>query len=165
MPSFSLKWMLAGVAAVALGCVALLNASDLAFAITFGVALLLLFAAVIHSILGTGATRSFAVGFAVVGWGYLLLVGGDVQSKAAQRLPTSAVIQYLWDHVPVRTETYTVPSSPFGGGPLTQTRYFPDWDQFHRLGHLECLLLLAFLGGLIARRVYATREADEDGSE
>lgn len=74
MPTFSLKWLLAAVAFVALACVALLHASPLWGACAYAVALLLMLAAPVCVFYRREARRAFWVGFAVFGWGFFALL-------------------------------------------------------------------------------------------
>ena len=66
---FSLKWMLAAVAFVGFVCVALYNANEVWAMAAFGFTLIVLLVALV----GAFHSKSFYIGVAVFGWGYLVL--------------------------------------------------------------------------------------------
>jgi hypothetical protein len=71
---FSLKQIFLWTALVALGCVALRNASDTWSAALLGLVILVLAAAILLAVFRGGGLRAFWVGFATFGWLYLLLL-------------------------------------------------------------------------------------------
>lgn len=166
MPRFSLKWMLAGVAAVALGTVALLYASPLTYAITLGFALLLLLSAPLGVIYRTGARRAFWVGFTVFGWCYLLaLIAGASTSRTSFRgLPSHALQEYVYARVPMRIDSEEASPPVLNVRPVGRLFTFtlPSEVHFRRVFHSLFIILWAVLGGLIARCFYATRGSATD---
>jgi hypothetical protein len=71
---FSLRQLFVGMAVIALGCVALRNASGAWVAAMLGLAQLALATAILLVIFRRGAERAYWIGFATFGWLYLLLV-------------------------------------------------------------------------------------------
>ena len=75
MPRFSVRMLLIGVAAVAVGTVALINASGTWARLIFAVAV----AANVVALIGAAVTRRPGfVGFALAGWAYLLLSSSPI---------------------------------------------------------------------------------------
>jgi hypothetical protein len=72
--SFGLRQLFLWTAAIALGLVALRSASPTWVAAMLGLALAVLTAAILLIVFRRGAQRAYWVGFATVGWMYLLLV-------------------------------------------------------------------------------------------
>jgi hypothetical protein len=71
---FSLKQLLLATAIVALGCVALRNANATWVAAMFGLAWLALAASLLLALYREGPIRAFWIGFATLGWLYMLLL-------------------------------------------------------------------------------------------
>ena len=76
---FSLKSLLIGVGLIAMGTVALVNASRLWVTITGLTTCLLLLTSLLASLLLRGRQRAFWIGFAVFGWGYIAMAYGPYQ--------------------------------------------------------------------------------------
>lgn len=72
--TFSLKQLFLWTAFVALGCVALRNASDIWSAALLGLVILVLAAAVLLAVFRGDRQRAFWIGFATFGWLYVLLL-------------------------------------------------------------------------------------------
>ena len=68
---FSLKWMLAAVAFVGFGCVALCNANEAWAGAAMGLTVVVLLAAILAAIYSQ--PRAFYIGVCVFGWSYLVL--------------------------------------------------------------------------------------------
>lgn len=93
---FSLLWLLGVVALIAVACAALRSASEIwgsaAFTLTVGA----LFAALLGLIFRQRASRAFWGGFALLGWGYLLLVFGPwFKDNVSHQLLTTKLLDYL----------------------------------------------------------------------
>lgn len=212
MLSFSLKWMLAGVAGVALGCVALLYASPVASGIAYTVTTVLLLTAVVGGIVLQKEARAFWVGFAVFGWGYVALVSFEALEAPMGEAPTVAALDGLFDAVGARllldhsaeeqaardrvakaqasaesvrsavrasvrngsprglsTETKDELSVSLSRLSMAKGRYKDAQGKrrraeielrrdFQSVGHALFAILLALIGGVIGRFVYATRD-------
>jgi len=78
MPRFSIRQLLIATALVAVGCLAILNATPIVASAMMGAVALLLVAAIVLSIYRTGDKRAFWIGFAIFGWSYLLLCYGPI---------------------------------------------------------------------------------------
>jgi hypothetical protein len=98
--------LLVGIAVVALGCVALTNASSLWVSLTFAAVLLVLDAAILFVFLRQGSDRAFWIRFTVYGWQYvLLLVFGwtfephTYSPLAPDRLLTTQLSQDAYDRL------------------------------------------------------------------
>ncbi len=158
---FSLKWLLAMVAAAGAGCWSLRNASYQ----TNGYLLLCVFAVLAVSLLGalvrTGLSRAFWIGATVFGWIAFLVNGGPAQSLTSSvALPTDRAIQFLHTMV-VRTLTpdeavqqgwYS--ADQFRAAMRPRTIALPMSEYFHDAARHLTTLLAACLGGLLGRRFY-----------
>lgn len=107
-PQFSLRAVGAAIVAVALACAALTYASPvwatLTFTGTIG-SLLLALPAIVYRI---GRERAFWVGFALLGWSYLILVFGPwFQANIRRHLATQQALEFLLPKMQ-RTETVSL---------------------------------------------------------
>jgi hypothetical protein len=82
---FTLKQLFLWTAFIALGCVALRNASATWVSTMFGLTLLLLGASLLLALFRDGQTRAYWIGFATLGWLYVfvLLYGWNLDSNTA----------------------------------------------------------------------------------
>src|SRR5688572_18876962 len=71
---FSLLTLMAAVLIAAVGCAAIANPSQMSAMAVGTTAILLLLGAVVAAIYCRAAARAFWTGFAILGWGYVLLV-------------------------------------------------------------------------------------------
>lgn len=95
----SIASLLGFVVLVAIGCIALTHAS-LAWDRTLRVATLLaLSVAILGALYSVGEYRAFCGGFAIFGWGYLLLSGPLVRSAAKNSLVRQDSVRYLYSIV------------------------------------------------------------------
>jgi len=158
-----------GVVFVAVGCGALINANRLWANSMLAVVLVMLFVGLISWAVLRGQRQAFWSGFAIVGWGYFLLIQTSPSLVDHNRLLTTTVLRNL--HVMVAVEekrplegTPTFPMPPGTRGEYTFTALIdgpsPDEQSFSQVGHALWTLILALLGGLLARYFYSTR-ADE----
>ena len=76
---FSIKALLGLTVLVALGCAALVNVSEWWASVLIEATVAMLLVAVLLSIFRRGRGRAFWIGFAVVGWVYLLPTPGRLQ--------------------------------------------------------------------------------------
>jgi hypothetical protein len=102
---FSLLGLAGSITAIAIGCASLVNASVLVSRLVWGGTLLCLTFALLCALLAAPARRGFWVGFAVVGWLYVLFAYGllsdlanvtslePVLKLAAERMPQAKRLQ------------------------------------------------------------------------
>jgi hypothetical protein len=116
-----------------------------------------------------GRERAFWVGFAVCGWAYLVLTTFPIlDTHVGVHLLTTTGLDLLYPRLAHRPPTV----------PVTSSSPWVDWTDLHlnfarkyvgnvvmvasesfmRIGHSAISLLLAQLGGLAARRMYAARD-------
>jgi uncharacterized membrane protein YgcG len=191
-------WTLLGATAlVAVGCTALINASNL-WAITLHTAIVgVMLIAILRSIYREGARRAFWIGFSLFGWVYMILVywvhyntdfSDSFTNPYNSQLGTTRLLQLAYDELLPLVRTPPKNNSPgpgggfsafgaqgggfsgggpqssgagggaFGGGTSPATGY-PDQHAFMRVGQPLWTLLLALVGGWIARYLYHTRPA------
>jgi len=89
MLRFSIRHLLAWTVFVAFGCIALRSASTTWVAAVFGLVLLFFAAALLLVIFGQAADRAYWVGFALIGWLYLILLmyGWGLDPNSSQNNP------------------------------------------------------------------------------
>jgi len=149
---FSLRTLLVGLVFFAVGCTALVNASEAWQTTISTTAFAALFFATLAGLFRRGKAQAFWIGFAVIGWLYLVLVYGLWEENTQPRLATTRALVLVWNAV-----RYTVAvSGSFAGA----TRTVPNHEYFLNIGQCLWALLLALLGGLLARYFHSTR-ADE----
>ncbi len=172
---FTLRQLLAMAALIALALPALINAS-LWWATAWFTGALVMLAVSLLGILYRGRRRrAFWVGFALFGWGYMILLYGPfLGSHFGPRLATTKALAYLQPLVqkaPVgdsrmsrvspsdfalNSELYLAWKTEIEGNGFP----LPRWDHFQQVGHSLFALLLASGGGLLARWFYSTRSQD-----
>ena len=152
-PQFSLRTLLVGVAFVAVGCVALVKASEAWQTAIYTTTFSVLFIAMLGGLFHWGRTRAFWAGFAVIGWSYLLLVYGffGESENHYPRLGTTRALLYI--HMQVSEKVSVMSPDPSA----VMIRYRPPRVFFMNIGQYLWALLLAYLGGLLARYFYSTR--------
>jgi hypothetical protein len=153
-PQFSLRWLLGLTALVALACTALINASDTWAMLLHSSLLASLLVAVLRAAYRRGAVRAFWVGFALFGWVYLILVywvhynsqfTDDFNDPSGSELATTRLLQLSYDHLLPLVRTRPAPKSG-----VTSVSY-PDQQAYIRVGQPLCGLVVALIGGWIAR--------------
>ncbi|HWE36388.1 MAG TPA: hypothetical protein VG406_07420, partial [Isosphaeraceae bacterium] len=128
---------------------------------------------------GNAAPRSWWRGFALFGWGYLVLAMGPWASEAiAPHLPTTMGLDALYarmhpdsaakEDVTVanaRLRWAIVTRTPAGAtGPQPRRVTLRTWvapaspESFHRVGHCLWALMVACAGGVLGRAFQATGE-------
>jgi hypothetical protein len=124
MLRFSLLTLAALVAAVAVACAALINASPLIASLSWSATVLGLALAAVAAVLSTSKRRGFWTGFAIVGWAFTILtispLSGDLQSS----LLTTALVQRAARAMPQAQEMAIFPPAPVYYTPYAQT--LPD---------------------------------------
>jgi hypothetical protein len=182
---FSIAALFGVTVFVALACTALLNASEWWGSATCTLTLVVLLVAVLLSVFRRGPSRAFWVGFAIFGWAYVLLIfwpAPDPLSTCQRHLLTTKLSN--WAYFKLLPLVRTPPAEPIpvppvsrssSGGPTFVIRdewrvvgtpttpvaprmHYPDYASFVTIAEWLWTLVLAMLGGLMARYLYATRE-------
>ncbi len=176
---FSLRTLLVVVVFIAVGCGALVAASETWLTIVYSATFAVLFIAVLGGLFRRGRTRAFWAGFAVIGWLYLVLVYGLWEENGRPRLATTQTLVFVWN-----TVIYKAPGSVSITGEV-QTQSSPliilqlqemEKQSFYAqrgispttvlalpsplfldIGQYLWTLILAYLGGLLALYFYSTR--------
>jgi hypothetical protein len=122
---------------------------------TFSGALLVLGIALLGALFRRGPARVYWIGFAILGWGDMLLAFGPwCDSKVAPLLITKTVCEQL--HF---SFSASLPERPF-------VRQIPGTTLvmygYQQIGHALTALLMGLLGGTLARR-FAARTVEEPG--
>jgi hypothetical protein len=164
---FPIAGLMLAVLVVALGLAALRNASEVWAGVMFLFTCAVLCLAIVGAICRDGPRRAWWLGFALFGWGYLLL---SLWSKV--NLPTMALLDAIasWLRLHVRFSGVVgeIPGTGHGGGRFGG---FPSVrplvggfgrgggaglfdEQLHQIAHCLCALVAALLGGLLARTLF-----------
>ena len=170
---FSLRSLLVATVLIALGCAALLNATPVCASLVLSATLGVLVVAILGSIYRTGRTRAFWLGMAIVGWAYLWLARqpddslrplSDPRARFLEQGPlvTTLLLQQAYIDVLRLLRPPPPPSEFVIEGSYAMVRVapqsYPTQTDFITVGHSLWALLLGFLGGLLARWFYATRQ-------
>jgi hypothetical protein len=160
---YSLLTLFGAILVISVGCAALVSASDLwAQAVVTATVLALLIATVGAIYLpgrswGTN-TRAFSGGFAIFGWAYLLLVQGPWFEGLKPQLATTVALNKLQrlmheesDASPGQRFTYTSTLSANNVTLLTPSFVPTIAAPFHQIGQSLWAILLACVGGAVAR--------------
>lgn len=130
---FSIKALLGLVAFVALGCAALLNASQWWASGMFALTIALLLAAILGSVFRRGRSRAFWLGFAICGWVHVLLVlGPPLQREISFRWQRDVQSQLLstrlseWAYVNLLPLVRTPPGPPPEPQPVVPNQGYSD---------------------------------------
>lgn len=134
---FSLLALFGFVAIVCVGCAALTKPSTVWCWIATGALLVLLFFSLLAVVYGEGASRAFWVGVAIVGWGFTGVQCIESHASWSWPLNTSHLVENVATAI---VEPGISPSSPF--------------HQWQRIAKAYLTLLLACVGGVVARRLY-----------
>lgn len=165
---FSVFALLMVVAFVSVACAALVYASLWWASICLTGAVIVHLVAVLGLVYRCGPARAFWLGFAVLGWGYLLLAfAPGLDRHIGHRLVTTkllALLQPKLQRTPIQGNASYLALDP-GANVLVITtetgRYYhpaPQWGHFQQAGHSLTAILIGVLGGLLARYFYNTRE-------
>lgn len=157
---FSLKWLLAAIAFIALGCAALAHASPLWEMVVASLGWCLILTAVLAGIFRRGGSQAFAIGFVVALAGYLLLVARfehrELGNYGSSRLATTAVLRHLHAAVSHRAPYSEAQPANMVIGPVMD----PLFVCFRAIGQWLWSIVFGLLGGLLARHFYTQRERD-----
>jgi hypothetical protein len=146
---FSLLALFGCVTVAAIACAALINPTKAWCSGVITSVFVLLFFAVLSVIYGSEQRRAFWVGFAVVGWGYILMHAFLGHLQIAGYLATS---QLLTMTVGIEPEL-----SPYSN--LVDPEAAEHVLERMAIGHALWMLALGFVGGIVARYLYLRREA------
>jgi hypothetical protein len=111
---FSLGWLLGVVAAVAFACAAIRAESDLWASLAFTLCLGVLLVSIVGVLFSAAEPRAFWTGFAVFGWGYLLLVFGPWFDHFGRSIITTKLLKQL--HVKLQ-RTIPAPAASVASSP------------------------------------------------
>ena len=172
---FSLASLMSSVLVIAVACAALRYASELWASVVFTLTVGLLLGATLCVVFRGGDARAFCLGFVLFGGGYLFVVFGPwFRGNASPQPPallTTRLLEYLH---PKLSQTVTLPGSGSGTNLVTlqllidenihpgpRTVVVPSWEHFQQVGHSLLALIIALVGGVLARYFCtAPREPD-----
>jgi hypothetical protein len=142
-PQYSLRTLVCAVAACALFFAVAIRPPIRLGSVSITIAVGFLFAAVLEAVFRRGEERHFWMGFAILGWGYLLLVFCDAFKVEIgdQRLTSKLLV---WLH---------------GGAPSQPTQSILDFERF---GQSLITLLIALVGGLASRYYFDKQKPPTD---
>jgi hypothetical protein len=170
---FSIASLLVVVLILGVGFAALRESNDPWESGVFTLTLVALLVSILLVIHRTESRRAFWMGFALFGWGYLVL---SLVPSIESRLMTSKALAYLNSKVPgrtaaVHTHAQSIAFSANGNQLATSSqgqvkiwdvatgRLLAGWggttENFVRIGHSLLALIAAFLGGQLSRRFCA----------
>jgi hypothetical protein len=183
LPRFTIAGLMGLVVVVAVGVAALRFASELWAGVLLMLTLGVLGAAVLAFHERTGASRSWWRGFALFGWGYLVLAMGPWAAEAiAPHLPTTMGLDALYarmhpagDVEPQRefydlrlrearallrelSRSSSITATPPGGTVAFTAPTTPPAESFRRVGHCLWALLVACVGGVVERACHTSGE-------
>ena len=166
--AFSIKGLLAAVTMIAVGLVALLNASPMWDSIIVTLTLFLLLTALLSLACRPGPRRAFWIGFAIFGWGYLTLVDSPIVARdltVRSILPTNVALDMLHMALARIFDPSSVERMPpdvraLRGPPRQAFVRLPNRPSFHRIGHCLWAWLLAVIGGFMARHFYLAQKQE-----
>ncbi|MHC4400253.1 MAG: hypothetical protein ACYTG0_11300 [Planctomycetota bacterium] len=151
---FSLRALLGLTLFVALGCAALLHATELVASLAYTAVVLLLLFAVVRGLFRGPSTRAFWLGFAVFGGGYFM-------GSFSGELATTKLLDLSWRAIRSAPSGVVLPVGPFRVpqpfGPPPADDFYPLRGHFATVGHSLFAVILAVIGGLLARHFDATR--------
>jgi hypothetical protein len=171
----TLSGLVLAIALVAIGLASLMNPSQTAAEVWFGLTALALAWATLCAAIGLRRSRGFAAGFAIFGWSYLLL---SLYPESRAQLPTTRLLAILEQRISgswrMGVELLSLETGPFparrrgaywepvvtsrGGipGSLEIDVISPE---FRRIGHSLATLLFAIAGGVAGEARLARRRA------
>lgn len=164
----SLRELLALVAFVAVACAALKFASYIWLTLVASVAFVCFSVAIILAIFQRGPQQAFAIGFAVMGIGYLVLVFYVWEQKEGSQyvrwydgaLGTTELLELLYGVIAVERPARNV--GGLSAGPVMIPH--PEHQTYLRVGQTLWSLTLAYLGGRFARFVWQRRAEEASRS-
>jgi hypothetical protein len=157
--------MLAAIALIAFGCLALLNETPIWASVAFTGTVLILLIAVVGIVYREGERRASLVGASLFGWTYLLLsCGPGFTDSTRPLLAGTPILESLYPHVERLIEVQfgaggEMPDVPDGAeftniGPRRLGYRFPIAKYFRTVGHSLFALVFAAVGSIVARLFY-----------
>lgn len=140
-PRYSLRRLLAAVAALAIVCAFLALAADLQARALSGMTLAILAVSTASGFALGGGLRAFAIGFSAVGWAYYA-----ASQARPEALPTVRWIEAAFERVV---------GLPTALGPEEAAAFVRQLVSFLVVGHLVLTILAASVAGLIALAAHA----------
>jgi len=163
----SLRSLFGLVAVVAISIGSLLNANQLWFQVLSSSTVVILAVGTLAAIGRTGTTRYFWIGFVLIGVAYM--VAAFSSGTHTRYWFTESLLDYLHPHISTTIAANNVQEilervvGPHSGVSAERvkgayTYLVPARGHFVRVGHLLFTLIFAFLGGIIARYFFVTRD-------
>jgi len=158
---FSLRALLAAMGCVGVGVYALIFATEFWAVLAYTLCVVLFFAAVVLAVAGSGRTRLFWLGFALFGWGYLIVLHSPIFHMAADQkknwlvfyegppLPSRAFARWMYREGLPRI--HKPPVWDQSQRRTTNGSRFPTEMNFCQVCHSEFALLFALVGGMIGK--------------
>jgi hypothetical protein len=175
---FSIASLLVVVLFLSVGFAALRESSDLWDSGIFNLTLASLLISILLAVHRTETRRAFWIGFALFGWSYLAL---SLVPSIESRLITTKALVYLDSKVPGRSLGVFTAQVSSNGNKLTSSghgqvkiwdvatgKLLSSWggitENFVRIGHSLCAVLVGWIGGLLSRRLCRDFEAQAPSS-
>ena len=137
---FPLAGLLATVTVAAVGIFALVNANQMVATIVWSSTQLVMLLALLSMVCDRGPRRSFWLGFAIIGYGYLVIAYFDVGWRETSILATRLILDLIYKYSDLARNP--IFNNPFGEA---------DYRQYYDLiGHCLFAWLFAFAGGWLA---------------
>jgi len=156
---FNLRFLFAATASIATATYALIYATAFWAVLAYTLCVILFFSAILLAAAATGRSRFFWFGFALFGWGYLIVLHSPIFHRAADQqkswmvfyegppLPSRAFARWMYREGLTHIHTPPVwdPSQRY----TTNGSQYPTEMNFCAVCHSEFALLFALLGGVI----------------
>jgi hypothetical protein len=171
-PRLTIAGWMGVIGLTAAGFGALRYPSWLAANLIFTLALVFHFAALVALINLRGSGRAFWSGFAVCGWGYMILSVGPLAESASARLATTTMLDFSYEYcftsyypqvyprdTPVlpagmpKWKLWTWPEPIVNSKFHNSAFYIMSPDAFLLIGHSLLSLPIAWAGGVLGRRL------------
>jgi hypothetical protein len=165
---FSIAGLMGAVLVAAIGLAALRDPSELWAGVIFLLTCGVLMLAVVGVVCRGEARRAWWLGFALFGWGYLVLAFFLALNGVLPALPTTPLIRRVLPNI-------VAPGGMMGGG-MRSVDLLPQFGgmgcvvggaftgmEEWRISHSLLALLAAVLGGTLARLVFGTAPAEREG--
>jgi hypothetical protein len=160
---FSLAAILGMLVVVALALAGLVSIREVWSKVLFSAMVFALFISILGISYRQDDARAFCVGFAVLGWGHMLIASGPwFENRFSRNLVTTSMAQYLHPKLQRAHQQTTsppagnmsmaagaglVPAATLGASPMTGPSEASVWRTCHSI----FTLLLAWIGGGVAR--------------
>ena len=161
---FSILTLLGLVAVAAIGIAALLKANEAWAEAISNMVVAALAASIAAGLILARQQRAFAIGFAVVGVSFFVLTFLPQPHAWMNPLVSERGLRVL--HNSIRKEFNVTTKTTIDGNTFTATTRHvrPKLDCFLQVGNMLSVLLIALVGGLIARYSYWLRQKQESAA-